>query len=252
MTRQRYIVIAGHGGFKVIDVIKVRMGRLRSRVFAWARIINEASKKGNKMAMYTLTYDTLGTLVDAAEWEPNHIGDFVRRLHWRMGERLLAYAWVAEMQMRGVVHYHMIVVYRGYLPYPDKGYMGKRGRTYKRLWEWGSSRTDVRVRSPFYICTYVGKEYQKDFSSFPDRAHAWSVWFSDKVLKDALRFQSLDELAQMLVNLYGWDVGLYEYRELKGAASAERGWGYVGSYVTLGLAHLMAGCQEKEVGLAYL
>jgi hypothetical protein len=194
--------------------------------------------------MYTLTYDTKGTLIPACDWEPGHIGQFIKRLRKRLGDRLLAYAWVAELHYSGKVHYHVLILYKGWLPYPDKSYH-KKGQGYKRLWEYGLSSTELRVRSVFYICTYVGKEYQKDFVNFPEGCHAWSVWFSDKATKELMRFHSLDDLAQGLVRAFGWEIGLSEYASVKADLDHEQ-WMYVGSFLSRQLAGMMAG-EDLEV-----
>jgi len=190
---------------------------MHRRIGNWASVVtNFTSETGVLMTMYGLTYDTAGTLVEPSKWEPNDISQFIKRLHYRMGKRLLAYAWVAEMQERGVIHYHVVVVHRGFAPKPDRAYTwtDARGhrRHFERLWTKGNTHTDWNVRSPYYLVSYLKKEYQKDFSRFPAGAHAWAVWISDEVLKMRLRFLSLSPSDQNLV---------LEYREAEGVGFRE-------------------------------
>lgn len=153
--------------------------------------------------MIGLSYDTNGTRVQASQWEDGDIREFMMKYRARMGKRLLAYSWVAELQRRGVIHYHVAVVYTGLSPMPDRAYKGKDDsghvRYFKRMWWKGASSCEFNVRSPYYLASYVGKEYQKDFENFPKGAHAWAVWISDKALKLQLRFESLQEYKKKMI-----------------------------------------------------
>jgi hypothetical protein len=134
------------------------------------------------------------------------------RLRARMGKRLLAYAWVAELQVRGVMHYHVCMVYRGYAPMPDRSYHSKDGRghwhSFKRMWWKGSSHTDLEVRSPYYMASYCKKAYQKDYLHFPLGAHAWAVWVSDAGLKASLQWESLEDYKKGSIACIMYDEGL--------------------------------------------
>jgi len=229
----------------IIDNLKVRLSNLRRRVFAWASVIDGFVKSsGVSMTMYGLTYDTKGTLVKPSSWEAGDIREFMIRLRARLGKRLLAYAWVAEVQQRGVIHYHVIAVHQGRAPMPDRAYTGKNSRgevrDYKRLWEKGNSHSDFRVRSPYYLVSYVKKEYQKNFDLFPSGAHAWAVWVSDFGLKLALRYESLGRYKKIKwaeVMLENEGIGFEECWEkmeweVKRQRLADRllgnGWQYIG------------------------
>jgi hypothetical protein len=147
---------------------------------------------------------------------------------------------VGELQERGVVHYHVLIVFRGRCPIPDKPFKLRTRKRFAALWEYGMSNTVFDVRHPFYVCKYVGKEYQKDFEKFPRGAHAWAVWFSDHALKLGLRYQSLSELEQGLVNAFGWS----HYRDGLGDLKAElnkEGWQFSGAFVQKDFAKFMAG-----------
>lgn len=176
MTKYRYAVfIKGDEKF-VIDLWRKRLQDLRRKVFAWCEIVTPYTVKGSdfydkslKRCMITLTYDTEGTLVPASEWSPKNISVFMDRLKKKKGLFVFAYAWVVELQARGVPHYHIILIYRGSVPYPDKS----------GLWRYGMSNIKFRVRTPYYLVTYLKKEAQKNFSLLPSGARAYGVSISD-------------------------------------------------------------------------
>ena len=89
-----------------IDSDRARLDRLRKRVTAWARAVNDLKRRlpGIQLVGVCLTYRP------GDEWQPNHVKDFMTRLTDEYGKNLLAYAWVAEMQTRGAVHYHVCLV----------------------------------------------------------------------------------------------------------------------------------------------
>ena len=118
-----------------------------------------------------------------------------------INENLLGYAWVAELQKRGAIHYHIMiavpldVMIGDDLPYPDEA----------GLWRYGSTTTEY-ARTPFYLITYFfGKEYQKDFSRFPKGIRVFGVYIRDKSLKQLLRYRSLKDYQKEIVDNYGWE-----------------------------------------------
>ena len=143
--------------------------------------------------MITLTY------APENNWEVNHIRTFMKSIRKVLGKRLLGYAWVAERQRRGAIHYHVLLAVPDdltigdELPYPDEA----------GLWSYGFSRTEI-ARTPFYLITYLGKEYQKDFSMFPKGIRVFAVYIRDEEMKKELRFQSLRPYQQEYVNEFGW------------------------------------------------
>lgn len=203
--RHRFTVLeSANGGKKIVDNVKKRLAYMRRRLFAWAHVVTEAGyKSAYRVAMVTLTYDVHGSLVAAANWEAGHMRQFMHRLKKRMGERLKAAAWVAELQGNGHVHYHVMVIFEGRFLYPDKPCIID-GVRYKRLWPYGMSRVDFKIRTLYYVCSCVGKEHQKDFMDFPDVAHAWSVYVRDDYWAERLKYLSLDELRQKVVDEFGW------------------------------------------------
>lgn len=147
------------------------------------------------MAMMRLSYDRVGTLVAARSWAAMDIDKFMHALHKRMGDRLLAYAWVLEVYASGDPHYHVLIVFRGVMPFrPDESGVCQ-GRRFKRLWPYGATHVDYKIRSVYYIGKYTGKEYQKDFLKYPDGAHAFAVWIGDKGYARVLGVLTLSALS---------------------------------------------------------
>lgn len=149
-----------------VDPIKSRIRRMQKRVHAWSDALNGfITSSEYRVAMITLTYRA------SVSWEPNHIKDFRMALQKECGDGLVAYAWVAELQERGAVHYHFLaVVKRGTgIPKPDKSGM----------WPHGSSRIET-ARTVFYICTYVGKQHQKA-GPFPKGLRMFHVEISKRL-----------------------------------------------------------------------
>jgi len=126
---------------------------MQKRLHAWASmVLKHREEFPCRLVMITLTYKGVD------DWRANDISDFMKNLKQRLDKKLLAFAWVAEMQKRGAVHYHVILLtLKGArIPKPDKS----------SLWTHGNSRIET-ARTPFYVLTYTGKEYQKDLSKYP-------------------------------------------------------------------------------------
>lgn len=183
-------------GFSVVDVVRKRKDRMKDRIFAWCKVAEIISNMPDvKRCMITLTYDTKGTIVDPASWSPNHIKDMMHAIKRLKGLQILAYAWVMELQASGVPHYHVILLYRGVVPYPDKsGY-----------WVHGMSNIKFRLRTVFYIAKYLGKEYQKDFSKMPKGARAFAVSVRGAEHREALAIASLSGHELRAYNTGGWE-----------------------------------------------
>jgi len=140
----------GKGGESLeIQSDQIRIARLRRRVTSWARAVNGAIEKRKvKILGVCLTY------APEREWLPRHINGLMDNLRKFLKDNLLAYAWVAEMQERGAVHYHLALVMEPdtWLPFfDDRGW-----------WPHGSTTfTDLRNVSGSYLMEYATKEAQK-------------------------------------------------------------------------------------------
>jgi hypothetical protein len=144
-----------------------RVRKLQRRIFAWARGIDTLGEKlPFEMKMIRLSYAPPNT------WHKNHMSEYMFKLKRKIDE--YGYAWVAELQERGEVHYHLLccVPFGIEIPWPDRSGM----------WPWGSSRIE-NARQVFYIATYTGKEYQK-LGVFPKGLRMYSVWIKEGVLDE--------------------------------------------------------------------
>ena len=107
--------------------------------------------------MITLTYK------NSEDWKPHHMGKFTKWLKRNLGDSLKSYAWVAELQERGAMHYHLIayVSKETNIPFPDKAYGNKNFVG----WPYGHSKVE-NARVGQYLASYVSKEHQKDYYRF--------------------------------------------------------------------------------------
>lgn len=169
------VVITNGTEEQTIEGPAARVRHCQQRVMGWAgalprdnRRLRRGARKvaiGPRLVMLTLTY------ADAETWKPNDIRNFMLSLRKVLGEALLAYAWVLEMQKRGAPHYHVLLyVKRGTnIPKPDE-----------ELWKHGLSRIET-AKSAFYIAKYTGKEYQKH--DLPPNARMFAVWIKSGALE---------------------------------------------------------------------
>jgi hypothetical protein len=129
---------------------------MRRSVHSWADAVNKI-KRDVDLIHITLTY------ADVDGWRPRDINRFLTSL--RRAYSILAYAWVAEVQARGALHYHLLLVVPAgvRLPMPDESY-----------WHGGSSSIGL-ARGVGYLVTYVRKEYQKDFDMYPVGCRLYAV-----------------------------------------------------------------------------
>ena len=147
-----------------VDGHAARCARVRRRVLAWANhVAQDYQDVPHQTVMVTLTYRP------GVDWRPGHIRDF---MYWLRGQwSLLAYCWVAELQSRGAVHYHVLGVVS--TPYrrirPDK----------ERGWTYGSTRTE-KARSPFYVAKYAqkGGKNEQGGHRFPKGLRIMACWAS--------------------------------------------------------------------------
>jgi hypothetical protein len=154
------------GAVIMIDTYQRRLARMRRKLFRWAEII-KVYYPNKKKVMITLTYDVLGTLVNASDWEAGDIVKFIDKLEYRLKKHLYGYAWVAELQANGHVHYHVLVVVDKRTIIGHVDYLG--------LWSKGMSKVGNCKAGAHYICSYASKKYQKDFSKYPKGARLFGV-----------------------------------------------------------------------------
>jgi len=161
----------------VLDTTLARVYRMKKGVMTTARLVNDrlrASAVQWTPIMVTLTYER------DDQWRPDHISKFMNQVQMWAGRKSLGgrygtklpYVWVAELQKRGAVHYHVLlwIPKRWRIPYPDK----------QGWWKFGSSGVD-RVKNPVgYVAKYASKFESKGQAEFPKGLRLHGIGGLDK------------------------------------------------------------------------
>lgn len=142
-----------------IDKDQARVTRLRKSVGVAGKChLNVSPGVGDNNVMVTLTY--AGT---NADWQPRHVSDYIRKVReWfkaRCPGEKLRYVWVAELQKRGVIHYHAVF----FLPAGVR--MPRADR--KGWWPHGMTNTMKANRPVAYLMKYASKIESKTVGGFP-------------------------------------------------------------------------------------
>lgn len=156
-----------------VDHAKARVTRLRKGLGIAAKQLHNMGERNQQIWMQTLTY--AGTNRD---WRPEHISrylDALRKWHYaRTGSKKVRYAWVAELQQRGVIHYHVIVWLDGGLVPPKGDRPWKHGKDKVGLTRWeppmwphGMTRRDKSTAPVAYLMKYASKVESKNVGGFP-------------------------------------------------------------------------------------
>ena len=140
------------------DVMRLR--RMKRRVTKAADVHTSGDLYGLRPAMVTLTY------ADRGAWAPRHLSNALngcRQWLARRGHKL-RYTWVAELQARGAVHYHVLA----WLPYgEDKPpFWDVQG-----WWPHGSSQSAWARNPVAYMVKYASKVGSKDRLPMGARMH---------------------------------------------------------------------------------
>lgn len=136
---------------------KKRIRRLRRSVWASGHLHGMASNGHRPPVahMVTLTY------VGVDDWRADHISqatEVYRRWCARLGVPC-RYIWVAELQKRGAVHYHLIAwLPKGQrMPHWDIPVAMASGRTMKPFWSHGMTNTEQARTGVGYLMKYLSK-----------------------------------------------------------------------------------------------
>lgn len=147
----------------LVDATLNRTRRVGHSVKTTARLHQqEISDSGFrfKPAMITATYSA------DKSWSKRHISDLIshcrKYLARRYNQTTFRYTWVAELQKRGVIHYHIILwLPKGCtLPKPDK-----RG-----WWSYGQTRIEWVKNAVGYLAKYASKGSDQSQHKFPKGA----------------------------------------------------------------------------------
>ena len=125
-----------------------RLAKMSRATMAGARLHREEIAASGFRAwpvMVTLTY------ADGRAWSPNHIRDFLQRVRVylrRRGARC-RFVWVAELQQRGAVHYHVLLFLPWGLKLPKVDLRG--------WWTAGAANVKLARHAAAYLAKYASK-----------------------------------------------------------------------------------------------
>lgn len=171
----------------VPDKVLTRLARLRRAVGFAARghLVSEKGKRTDQCLMITLTYAG-----DNDDWSPKHISVFMDHIRKWCGRNAVAcrYVWVAELQKRGVIHYHVAlwVPHGTKLPRPDD----------QGWWPHGFTRIEVARAAVPYLLKYLSKGAGDSLGSFPKGSRIYGVGGLEHSLRRARRWLGLPAFVQ--------------------------------------------------------
>lgn len=151
----------------IVENRNSRLVRLSKRIRAWGDAMDYLRQDHDfVLKMITLTY------APEHSWKQNQIRTFMQSLRGELKNDFMAYGWVAELQKRGAVHYHIYcaVPPGTMLPKPDKSGM----------WPYGMSRVETG-KTPYYLLSYASKKHQKA-GPFPKGLRMLHVWIRKGLL----------------------------------------------------------------------
>jgi hypothetical protein len=177
----------------LIDNAERRMKTLRVRTwFAIQALRRAQSMDGGQLVMYTLTYKP------GIEWSSAHMLKF---LDWlEVEQRNPLNVWVAELQKRGAVHYHVLAL----LPPGEKAKSPSQNKRTPngRGWGWPQGRTHITrgIKYPWYLLKYIQKGNGDSEHEYPYKCKTFGC--SRGRLWDYL--ESAEKDRRLLLSLPGW------------------------------------------------
>lgn len=171
----------------VPDKVLTRLARLRRAVGFAARghCVSERGCRSDQCLMLTLTYRGSND-----DWQPQHISVFMTHVReWcRRHGVACRYCWVAELQKRGVIHYHVAlwVPFGTRLPRPDE----------QGWWPHGMTRVEVARAAVPYLLKYLSKGCGDTLGAFPKGSRIYGVGGLEHSLRRARRWLGLPAFVQ--------------------------------------------------------
>jgi hypothetical protein len=133
------------------DGDSMRVRHLRRAVGFSARCqgVSEKGHRSDDVLMLTLTYR------EGGDWRPEHVKRLLDRYRmWMKGKGVpCRYVWVAELQQRGAIHYHVAF----WVPHGFKVPMADRAG----WWPHGSTRIELARNAVPYLMKYLSKGSDK-------------------------------------------------------------------------------------------
>ena len=182
--------------FDASETARKRIKRLRRSVWASGHL-HGIARHGFRPPvawMVTLTYRGV------EDWRPDHVSAATERFRrWCARVRVAPrYLWVAELQQRGAVHYHLIVwLPEGVrMPHWDKCSRAPSGRIVRPMWPHGMTNVEQARTGVGYLMKYVSK--LSDVSTFPPGLRLYGVGGLDPQARAVRTWHNLPEWAKRL------------------------------------------------------
>jgi hypothetical protein len=183
--------------FSPEETARKRIKRLKKGVWFAGRLHGSmAHKPGHRP---DVAYFVTLTYVGVNDWSAEHLTratDAYRR-HCKRFSVPARYLWVAELQKRGAVHYHLVAwLPRGVsMPKWDKSHTAPSGREVSAFWSHGMTNTQkVKSSATAYLMKYLSK--CSEFFRFPDGLRLFGVGGLDPQSRAVRSWSNLPEWAK--------------------------------------------------------
>lgn len=164
-----------------IDRNATRCKRMRLGVSNGARLLHRLAHRERAAQRWNLKFLTL-TYRGVNDWRSGHMGAFRKALnHWCIANKIKArFVWVAELQKRGAVHYHMVL----WLP---------KGKFLPKVdacgwWPHGSTNVQTAQNPIGYLMKYASKATAAEASKYPRGCRMFGVGGLDKSGREEVRY----------------------------------------------------------------
>lgn len=138
-------------------VAERRVKRLKRAVWASGHLHGIADQGHRPPVCWFVTL----TYVGKHDWQADHISKAIQSYrNWCQAKRVKCrYTWVAELQGRGAVHYHLLIwlPHGVRMPHWDKATRKSHGRTRPAFWPHGMTNTDKAKAGVGYLMKYLSK-----------------------------------------------------------------------------------------------
>jgi len=127
-----------------------RVKGLRKNVWSAGKLLSQSCGKGFRCWFVTLTYRGVD------DWSPRHISDALKRFRIWCDKRGTKprYVWVAELQQRGAIHYHLAIWLPMHLSCPM---WDKPTRAAACFWPHGMTNRQLARNAVGYLMKYMSK-----------------------------------------------------------------------------------------------
>jgi hypothetical protein len=171
-----------------------RIAKLRRAVgfSARAHVVGDWVRPDDRCVMVTLTY--AGT---NADWQPNHVRDFLTRVRNWLARRdvRFRYVWVAELQKRGVIHYHVALWLPAGVDLPKPDQAG--------WWTHGMTRIETARAAVPYLMKYLSKGGDASRYRLPKGARSYGVGGLEHTMRRARRWLGLPSFVRARSDIHG-------------------------------------------------